>query len=169
MSQLSENAVVNLEASQAVELLRVLELQAFWENLKENTPTKDVPTGQLKDRQKAYEAYRSRLAAYTTKYRSFPLPELSQNSPKWVSQWFRVVRAVVRAAVDGPNVELPTHLVTKAHRLGLRVAERLKRTPLANASSPATLPAAVEQLEALIAWSEATNAPAPTEAQSQAA
>lgn len=168
MSQLSETAVANLDAAQAVELLRVLELQAFWENLKENAPAKDVPTAQLKDRQKAYEAYRSRLAAYTAKFRTFPLPELTQNSPKWVAQWFRIVRAVVRAAADGANAELPTNLVAKANRLGLRVAERLKRPPLPLPAAPATFAAAAEQLETLIAWGEAPAA-APAEPQSQAA
>ena len=163
MSQLSENAVAHLDAAQAVELVRVMELQAVWENLRETVGQKDLPTSHLKDRQKSYEAYRSRLAAYTTKFRTFPLPELTQNSPKWVAQWFRVVKAILQRTTEATGHELPVQLVAKAHRLAGRIATRLK-VELEPASAPPTMAAALAQLDALIAWSAAQTQPSPTPA-----
>lgn len=153
MSQISESAVAHLDAAQALELVRVLEIQAYWENLRESVGQKDLPTSHLKDRQKAYEAYRSRLAAYTAKYRTFPLPELTQNSPKWAVQWFRVVQAVLQRTKDAPVGELPAELLAKAHRLADRIATRLKKVPLEPFTRATTWDAAVAQIETLIAAS----------------
>ncbi|QEL17938.1 hypothetical protein [Limnoglobus roseus] len=166
MSQLSENAIAHLDAAQAQELVRVMELQAFWENLRETVGQKDLPTSHLKDRQKSYEAYRSRLAAYTTKYRTFPLPELTQNSPKWVAQWFRVVKAILQRTNQVAGNELPVHLMLKAHRLADRIAVRLKKSPLEAFTPPTTWEAAVLQLDALIVGSgeQVQQQPSPVEA-----
>ena len=164
MSHMSETAVAHLDAAQALELVRVMELQAFWENLRETVGQKDLPTSHLKDRQRAYEAYRSRLAAYTTKYRTFPLPELTQNSPKWVAQWFRVVKAILQRTADAATNEIPLQLLAKTHRLADRILVRLKKTPLASFTAPTTWEAALAQLDTLVAVTSEPGQPAASDA-----
>ncbi len=61
----------NLDLVQAAELAAVVELEARWENLRTGAPkpTPAAPTIQdLHGKQKAYEAFRLKLAAYNKRY-----------------------------------------------------------------------------------------------------
>src|SRR5579871_5391690 len=70
--------------SQATELALLVELEARWENLRTNRlPSPEVPptTQDLHGKQKAYEAFRLKLAAYNKRYTPAHVPELLLNTP----------------------------------------------------------------------------------------
>lgn len=142
-------AVEKLDAPQASDLMRVIDLQARWENLRID-PTErvaDFSVSDLHGRQKAYEAFRVKLEAYTARYRATLLPEMTLNAPERVAAWCRVVAAIVRRA-EG---DCPVHAVAKAHRLADRIAARLKKEPVGRAPLE-KIEDAVPALEAVAAW-----------------
>jgi hypothetical protein len=142
---MTESAAGRLTPARAAELARVLDLQSRWENLRaEGTPS----TAQLHALQTAFEAYRVRMAAYTARDRSEPVPELSPTKPDRLGAWCRTVRAVLSRAERG---ECPTHVLEKAHRVADRIAARVKAEP-AGRGSPTDLAGAIRQLDAVIAW-----------------
>ncbi|VTU02843.1 unnamed protein product [Gemmataceae bacterium] len=160
MSQLSETVAEKLEPAAAAELARVLDLQARWENMR-GTPSgaPGFSTPDLHGRQKAYDAFRTRLAAYTAKYTAPHLPEVTLNTPERVGMWCRAARAVLRRAGAEP-VEYPAHLISKAHRLADKVAVRLGKPPADREAGAATLAAAVRNLDAVVEWCDQLSGPA---------
>ena len=79
MPQMNENAAERLEPVRASELARVLDLQSRWENMRADGGDS---TAQLQALQKAFEAYRLRLAEYTARHRSEQTPDLSPERAK---------------------------------------------------------------------------------------
>ncbi|MBA4189856.1 MAG: hypothetical protein C0467_17880 [Planctomycetaceae bacterium] len=161
MSQMSENTAEKLDQTQAAELVRVIDLQARWENMRGNPATgggSGFSTPDLQGRQKAYEAFRVRLAAYTTRYRASHVPEVTLNTPERVGMWCRAVRAVFRRAGQ-EFTEYPTHTVAKAHRLADRIATRLGRPPAEREESSPGLAGAIRNLDAIVSWCEQMSAP----------
>jgi hypothetical protein len=76
------------EMPQAVELARLVELEAEWENLP-HASTKS--TRELLAKQLAYEAYRSRRAAHDGRYRvQSPWRPERQRSPEWPGGFSRL-------------------------------------------------------------------------------
>jgi hypothetical protein len=142
---MTEAAADRLTPARAAELVQVLDLQSRWENLRAaGSPT----TAQLHALQAAFEAYRVRMAAYTARDHSEPVPELTPTQPGRLGTWCRTVRAVLRRA-DGAGC--PTHIVAKAHRVADRIAQRLNADPVGRAA-PTDVAGAVGELDALIAW-----------------
>lgn len=159
MSQLSETVAEKLEPAAAAELTRILDLQARWENLR-GAPTgaPGFSTPDLHGRQKAYDAFRTRLAAYSAKYPAPHLPEVTLNTPERVGTWCRAVRAVLRRA-GAEQVEYPAHLLAKAHRLADKVATRLGKAPADREAGAGTAAAALRNLDAVVEWCDQLSGP----------
>jgi len=149
---MNEAAAARLDPAQAGELARVLDLQAQWENLRE-TPAREergYSTAHLQGRQKTFEAFRSSLKAYTVRYRTAQIPEVTLNSPVRVGSWCRSVRAVFERAAAATGC--PAHAVEKAYRMADRIAARLKIAPVGRAVPLAAVGDAVRGLDAIIGW-----------------
>ena len=154
MSQMNESAAERLDPARAAELTRVLDLQSRWENMRAEGSDS---TAQLQSLQKAFEAYRARLAEYTARHRSVQAPDLSPSGPSRLSAWCRAVRAVFRRAADG--CDCPAHVVTKAHRLADRIATLVSAEPVAREAPPTDMASVIRQLDSLIAWCDRLLAP----------
>lgn len=161
MSQMSEHAAETLDPAQAAELVRVIDLQARWENMRAEPTGADggYSTPDLHGRQRTYEVFRSRLAAYTARYKAAEVPETTLNTPGRVGVWCRTVRAVFRRARHEAGAECPTHAIEKAYRLADRIAARLKVEPVGRGSPPDGIAAAVGALDAVILWCDELAAP----------
>ena len=81
----------NLDPVQAVELAVVVDLEARWENLRTAAQHQDVPSTvhDLHGKQKAYEAFRVKLAAYNKRFAPAHIPELLLNTSVRLGTWCR--------------------------------------------------------------------------------
>ncbi|HEX4610719.1 MAG TPA: hypothetical protein VH092_21190 [Urbifossiella sp.] len=140
----------SLSPDQAAELIRVMELQACWENLRDDPTAGGAHGPGLRERQRRYDAFRAGLAGYTARYRAGEIPELTLNSPERVGLWCRAVRAVCGRA--GVGAEAPVHVVGKAYRLADRIATRLKVPVADRDGQTAGMENAIRGLDAIIAW-----------------
>jgi hypothetical protein len=131
-----------------VELAQLAELHARWENLPLAT-TLGVPG--LVAKQAAFEAFRSRQAAYNAHSERAYDPPAVKHSPARLAAWLRAMRDLFARAEGDPRCPCPVHVLEKARRSAARVGERLKSEPPA-ASEPATVRDGVEGLEALAGW-----------------
>jgi hypothetical protein len=161
MSQMNEHTAEKLETAQAIELARVLDLQARWENMREDRGQAGdgftIPA--LQGRQKAYDAFQIRLAAYSSKYRSAQVPEPTLNTPERVGMWCRAVRGVLRRAAEGHPGEYLSHVVAKAYRLVERIAARIQKDPPQHGSASENTGAAILHLDLVIDWCDALVGP----------
>ena len=157
MSEMRETSVGNLDPAQATELALLVDLEARWENLRQ-TPSRDpevVPTTQdLHGKQKAYEAFRAKLAAYNNRYTPAHLPELLLNTPSRLGIWCRTMRDLYLQVEQDPNAHCPVHLVEKAYRWADRVGVRMNKNRNSRLTPPDTIRAAIRDLEALSQWCE---------------
>jgi hypothetical protein len=154
VAQMTESSAEMLDPVQAAELLQVVDLQAHWENLKD-TAGRDSAAGTTSDlqgRQKAYEAFRSRMAAYTSRYRTAEVPELTLSAPDRFGAWCRAVRAVFLRAEPVAGRACPTQTVAKAYRLADRIGARLEIDPVAREAPPDGIAAAIRDLATIIEW-----------------
>lgn len=150
MAQITETLAEKLDPVQAMELARIIELQAKWENTRE--PAATFSTLDLQERQRAYDAFRARQSAYTARYRTAQVSEVSLNGPERVGTWAKTVRAVLRRAELEAKTDAPIHTVAKASRLVNRIADRLKLDPLPPAAPTDGIAAAIRNLDAVIQW-----------------
>src|SRR3954451_22597304 len=95
---------------QAVELAQLVELEALWENLPA-APTR-TPRD-LTAKQNAFEAYRSRRAAYDGHHKPHE-SRLSVHSPARLGVWLRAMSDLFARAECDPRCPCPVHLVEKA-------------------------------------------------------
>lgn len=149
MAQLNESAAGLLTPAQAAELTRVIDLEARWENMRVDRPGPGHGTLDLQNRQRAYEAFRARRAAYEVEYRTNRFPELTPNGPDRLGAWCRAVRAVLHRAE--PGTEQPAHALEKAYRLTDRLATRLNRVPVVRGLTDG-IEAAIRELDGIIRW-----------------
>jgi hypothetical protein len=147
--QMNESAAERLDPVRAAKLAQVLDYQSRWENMRADGTDS---TAQLQGLQRAFEAYRVRLAEYRLRYRTEQTPDLSPSGPNRLGAWCRTVRAVCRRASE--DAECPSHAVMKAFRMADRIADRVKVEPLSRESSPTDMAGAIRQLSALIVWCE---------------
>src|SRR5690349_15677707 len=93
-------------SAQAAELCRLVEAEACWENLR-RTPSRDQTvkalTSELVKRQKAYENFHGKLAAYNRANRPAHVPELLLNNPVRLGLWCRRMRDLCRAVEHEPK------------------------------------------------------------------
>jgi hypothetical protein len=156
MAQMTERTAELLNHTQAVELARVIDLQAQWENLRDapNRARTTFSTPDLQGRQKAYESFRTRMVAYSTRFKTAEVPELTLNAPDRVGAWCRTVRAVFARAIPTAASECPTQTVAKAYRLADRIAARLNTGPVEQGLPPSDVADAIHDLGTVIQWCE---------------
>lgn len=147
MSQLNERAAEALTPEQATAVVRLLDLQARWENHRDDPAKSAALTADLQARQRAFDAFWSARRAYVAEHRAAPLPEPTQNVPDRLAVWCRTLRAVFRRAEDGS----PAQVMLKVYRLVDRVAARAGREGVERVPA-GDLAAAVRGLDAVIAW-----------------
>ena len=92
MSQIKEAPTVNLDQAQAIKLSLLVDLEAGWENLRKSPTSEADRTDTRQDlqgRQKAYEVFRAKLAAYNQAYTPGHVPEVLLNTPVRLGIWSR--------------------------------------------------------------------------------
>ena len=150
MAQLNETTAENLRPEQAVELSRVIELQARWENHRDETGLVGCSANELLERQRRYSAFRTHSAEFATRHRAIEIPELTLNTPVRLALWCRVIVTVFRRAES--RAAGPVEVVSKAYRLADRVADRLKTDHVARGAAPSSMEEAIRDLENVILW-----------------
>jgi hypothetical protein len=155
MPEMSEVAAANLNPAQAAELALLVDLEARWENLRK-TPSCGHEVGatlrDLHGRQKAYEAFRTRLVTYNQRYSPAHVPELLLNTPSRLGIWCRTMRALFLQVEHDPQGHSPVHLLEKAHRWADQIGVRMNKECVNRGEPPDTVQAAIRNLEALGQW-----------------
>lgn len=148
MSQLNEADAEKLSPEQATGLIRVLELQARWENHRDDPEKSAATASDLQVRQKGFDAFKVAWNAYAAQYRSSRLPEPTQNMPDRLGIWCRALRAVF---LRGANAEYPAQVMAKVYRVAARTAARTGAQPIAIESGK-DLAGAIRELDTVITW-----------------
>jgi hypothetical protein len=137
-------------------LALLVDLEACWENLRTaplGSSDAPRPTQQgLHGKQKAYDAFRAKLAGYNRRYRPAHVPELLLNTPARLGKWCRAMRALYLWVEHDPRGRCPVHLLEKAYRWADRVAARTGQGRLSRSAPPGTIGEAIRVLEALERW-----------------
>ncbi len=144
-----------LDLTQAVELALLADLEARWENLRSNTTR--PPEGQLsiqglQSKQKAYDVFRAKLAAYNKRYSPPHVPEVLLNTALRLGQWCRGMRELFLQVESDSRVHCPVQLVEKAHRWSDRVADKMGKAHVDRPTAPTTIRDAAQQLDSLVQW-----------------
>jgi len=166
MPDIREIPVSNLDPAQAAELALLVDLEARWENLRNisSRPAEVQPTTQdLHGKQKAYETFRAKLAAYNKRFHPAHVPELLLNTPVRLGLWCRAMRDLYLRVEHDAQMHCPAHLVEKAYRWADRVAIRIGADRVARPTPPSTIRGAIQSLDELSQWC-AKLAPADTQA-----
>jgi len=130
MPEMREASVGNLNPAQAAELSLLVDLEARWENLR-RPPSRVREAGygtrELQDRQKAYEDFRRKLAAYNRRYTPAHVPELLLNTASRLGAWCRGMRDLYLRVGHDPRGHCPVHLLEMAYRCADRVGARMNK------------------------------------------
>jgi hypothetical protein len=158
------SAAGNLEAAQAAELALLVDLEACWENLR--TRAQAPAAGQssiqsLHNKQRAYDAFRAKLAAYNKLYKPPHTPELLLNTPARLGLWCKAMRDLYLQIVLDPNARCPSHLVEKAYRWADRLADSMGKPHVGRPGAQGTIPAAILELDVLCQWCAGLDGVAP--------
>lgn len=154
MPQLNERAAEAITPEQATALVRLLDLQARWENHRDDPDKSAASTADLHARQKAFDAFWSARREHAAKHRTAPLPEPTQNVPDRLAIWCRTLRAVFQRAERG----CPAQVMIKVYRLADRVAARAGKEVVGRGPA-GDLATAAQELDAVIAWCGGLTAP----------
>ena len=116
-------------ASQATELSLLVELEARWENLRGHRSVNGgkEETTHLQQKQKAYEAFHDKLAAYNKTFKPEHVPERLLNTPVRLGEWCRKMRDLLARSAQSPKTPYPVHLFEKAYRSADRIADVLHK------------------------------------------
>src|SRR5262249_46126754 len=106
----------------------------------------------LQDKQKAYEVFRARMAAYNKRYQPAHVAELLLNTPARLGKWCRAMRDLYLRVEHEPRGHCPVHLLGKAYGWADRVAALANKELVSRSAPPGTIGAAVRDLEALDQW-----------------
>src|SRR5271167_555970 len=110
MSDINETAAGNLDPAQAIELAQLVELEARWENMRK-TPSRAPEVGSatqaLVGVQKAYDAFRSKLAVYNKRYTPAHIPELLLNTPVRLATWCRTMKELYLKVEHNHQIHCP--------------------------------------------------------------
>ena len=157
MSATKEAALKNLNPAQAIDLSLLVELEARWENMRKTpsrTQERESDTQTLAAVQKAYDAFRSKLAAYNKQYAPAHVPELLLNTPSRLAMWCRTMRELNLQVEHDPKAQCPLQLLEKAYRWADRISDRLNKDRVSRPAMPGTIRTAIENLRALVQWCE---------------
>jgi hypothetical protein len=106
----------------------------------------------LLGKQKAYEAFHTKLVAYNHRYTPAHVPELLLNTPSRLGIWCRTMRDLFLKVEHDPQGHCPVHLLEKAYRWADRVSTRMNKDRVSRSSPLGTIRAAIQDLEALVQW-----------------
>src|SRR4051812_8893642 len=155
MSPTPAGPAPDLLPARAAELAALVELEARWENLRtapSRTAEARSTTQDLHTMQKAYEAFRTKLAAFCKHYPPGHVPELLLNTPIRLGLWCRQMRELFRQVADTPQGRYPGQLMEKAYRTADKLAGRWG-VPSPPRPAPADdVGAAIRELDALEKW-----------------
>jgi hypothetical protein len=144
----------SLDVAQAAELSLLVEFEARWEKLRKLNLGHSLQD--LKARQKAYDAFQTKLVAYNRRYTPMHVTELLLNTSLRLALWCRKMRDLYLQVERIPQGHCPVHLLEKAYRCADHLATRLYTDP---ASRPAALPGTSHDpagaLETLAQWCDA--------------
>jgi hypothetical protein len=144
-----------LDLAQAAQLAVLVDLEARWENLRTTSSRlADVQpsTQDLYSKQKAYDAFRAKLAGYNKQYAPAHVPEVLLNTPARLGLWCRAMRDLYSRVEQDHQGHCPAHLLEKAYRWADRMADRLGKGRVSRSNPPGTIRAAILDLEALQQW-----------------
>jgi hypothetical protein len=155
MAEIKEACVDTLAPSQAADLCQLADLEAGWENLRK-TPSLATDVSDTREdlhgRQRAYEVFRGKLATYNQLYKPAHVPELLLNTPSRLGVWCRRMRDLYLLVEHDPRVRAPIYLLEKAYRWADRVSIRMNKEKVTHSAPPATIQAAIQELEAVSQW-----------------
>jgi hypothetical protein len=157
MPKLIEPSSGHLDSTQAAALALLVDLEACWENLRK--PTLRVGeersgTQELQGKQKAYDAFHSKLVAYNKRYSPAHVPELLLNNASRLKAWCWRMRDLYLRVEHDPCGHCPVHLLEKAYRWADQAAVRMNKGRVSRSAPPGTIRAAIAELEALAQWCE---------------
>ncbi len=133
----------------------LVDLEACWENLRAEPPTVAEKSSTLKllhQKQKAYEAFHVKLAAYNKGYRPAHVPELLLNTADRLGVWCRTMIQLHLALQQDPQAHYPIHLLQKAYRWADKLSEKLKIERIVRPPVDRSIPAAIREFEDLVNW-----------------
>jgi hypothetical protein len=155
MPNMIEASSGNRDSTQAAELCVLVDLEARWENLRKRpSPVEEEKTGTqvLLSKQKAYDAFQAKLAAYNKRYTPAHVPELLLNNASRLRAWCQGMRDLYLRVEHDPRSHYPVHLLEKAYRWADQLAVRMNKGRASRSPPPATILAAIKELEALVKW-----------------
>jgi hypothetical protein len=161
MNATLEAPVRNLSPAQATELTQLVDLEARWENLRIYQPAAPGMPSTLKElnqKQKAYEAFFSRLVAYNKGHTPAHVPELLLNNASRLGLWCTKMRDLHLQVQHDSPMHSPVHLLEKAYRWADRVADRLKKERITRPPVSTDISAAIRELEDLAQWCDSLSA-----------
>ena len=139
----------SLTPAQAAELSLLVDLEARWENLRQTSP------GDMQDlhgRQKAYDAFRTKLVAYNKQYKPAHVPELLLNNPSRLGLWCQAMRDLFLQVEHDPKGRCPVHLLEKAYRRADQIGARMNQDSVSRPTPPGTIRDVIGELEVLGQW-----------------
>lgn len=142
-------------ASQPTELFLLVDLEARWENLRATQPLVPGAGSTLKElhqKQKAYEAFLSKLVAYNKGHKPAHVPELLLNNAARLGSWCRKMRDLHIRVQHDARAHYPVHLIEKAFRWADRLADTLKKDRLVRTASADNVADAIRELDELSKW-----------------
>jgi hypothetical protein len=155
MLKMEEVSTAKLDATQTAELALLVDLEARWENLRKR-PLRDAEKGsglsELQGRQKAYDAFHSKLVAYNKRFTPTHVPELLLNNSSRLKAWCGRMRDLFLLLDQDPRGHCPIHLLEKAYRWADQVGGRMNKGPFSRSAAPTTIQAALAELTALMTW-----------------
>ncbi len=118
MADTIQAAATSPDLAQARELSLLVELEACWENLRKTPgrPAAAYDTRDLAAIQKAYDAFRTKLAAYNRRYTPPHVPERMLNTPVRLAAWCRAMKQLYVHVSDDHRAQCPVHLLEKTYR-----------------------------------------------------
>src|SRR5579862_6742461 len=155
MPHLIQSSVGIVDPAQATTLSVLVDLEARWENLKKSRsqdPQAGFTLQDLQSRQKAYEAFRAKLTAYNKRFKPAHVPELLLNTPARLGLWCRSMRDLYLQLANDLQGHCPVNLVEKAYRWADQLAKHLGKPPMTRPTPPATIQAAIGELETVSKW-----------------
>lgn len=145
-----------LSPMQATELSLLVDMEARWENLRmdQSAAPRKISTGdELKQIQRAYDAFHDKLVAYNKLYRPAHVPELLLNNAARFRVWCRSMNGLFVLILQNDSRQpCPVHLLEKAYRCADRIAnrasiERFPRPPMSD-----SIAATAQNLDNLTQW-----------------
>ena len=145
-----------LSPVQATELALLVDLEARWENLRQDQVAnrgKTLTREELKQIQMAYEAFHGKLVVYNGRYKPAHVPELLLNTAFRFQLWCRSLQSVLAVVLQNdPRVNCPVHLLEKAYRCADRIALRADKERFARPPLSESIAATVQDLDNLAHW-----------------